>query len=178
MSYMRMDHAGWVQSNIDAYRNAEAKRIAAGRKPKSTDRGWLAAPERLTRFQSRVIDILGIVFGGIYNAPLSWDTVQWRYGGRGMSFSILSSRGLATFDNMQLTLLVFLCHEGRIRTEVDPAGRGLRLSFWPRTATGDLSRRHPSLDEAVAWFRSAMPDDHSIFYSEELDGPQPAQVAS
>ncbi len=153
MSYARMDHAEWVEAN-----NAAINR----------QRRWSEAegqPEKLTEFQARVADIIGMVFGGAYNAPINWEKANWRYG-RGASF-VAHSPQLATFDFHRLTMLLFLCHEARIRCEIDPAGpRGMRLSFWQRKATGGMGERHPNLDEAVAAFREYLPADHRIIYRE------------
>ena len=145
MSYQRMDHAAWVESN------------------------WPPPGGKLTEFQARVMDILGMVGGGIYNAPIAWRTVKWEYGRKGVSLIWHAGNGLATFDFDSLTKLVFLCHEARIRCCIDPGGpRMFRLSFWPRQATGQLYQRHPNLDEAVADFRRYLPADHRIIYKEPI----------
>ena len=157
-NYQYMDHADWIESN-----NAALNRIYAKR------RTWKPLPEKLSEFQTKVVDILGMVAGGIYNAPIPYKTVNWDYGG-GVS-ALWRFSDLSTWDGSQLSLLVFLCHEARIRCSIDPAGpHMLRLSFWQRQAGGDISRRHPNLDEAVAWFRKYLPADHRIIYKLE-DSP-------
>jgi len=139
MSYQNMDHAGWV---------ARDSKI------------------ELTEFQAKVCDILGMVFGGIYNAPINWRKVDWKYGGDGVSV-VVSDNRFSTWDFDALTRLVFLCHEARIRCELSVvAFRYLRLSFWQRAATGDISRRHPNLAEAVQAFREYLPPDHRIIYGQ------------
>lgn len=158
MSYATMDHAGWVERNI-----AASKQLAARRQRSRAKKGWDAAPDKLSPFQARVFDILGIVGGGIYNAPISWNSVDWD--GYGTGISLLWERGMSTFDFTQLTTLVFLCCEARIRCEVEPATfRALRLIFFPRCHVGSASDRHPNLAEAVNAFRAYVPSDHSIFY--------------
>src|SRR4051812_27085492 len=108
MSYARMDHAAWMQDSINSWR-----RIFSGKKR----RPKFAMPEKLSPFQERVIDIVGMVGGGIYNAPISSpDNIDWNHG---HGVSLTYGRGLATFDGWHLTLLVFLCHEARIRLEID-----------------------------------------------------------
>jgi hypothetical protein len=53
----------------------------------------------------------------------------------------------------------------------------MRLSFWQRTATGDMVARHPNLDEAVAAFREYLPADHRIIYREPEASPaEPAKA--
>lgn len=152
MSYQRMDHADWMERNNRATNHLDAKR--KGYKPK---------PETLTEFQRKVCDILGMVGGGIYNAPITHEKIDWNFGHGGVS--VTWRHPLSTFDFDELTKLVFLCHEARIRCSLAPAGPSLlRISFWQREATGDLTRRHPNLDEAVAAFRQYLPADHRIIH--------------
>jgi hypothetical protein len=155
MSYARMDHAGWMESNNRALNRVNAKR-----------KGFQRVPEELTDFQKRVVDIVGMVGGGIYNAPIS-TKIDWKYSWNGVSFTW--HREMATWDFDQLTRLVFLCHEARIRCQIESAGpKLLRLTFWEREATGDMSVRHPNLDEAVRAFREYLPADHRIIYREPV----------
>lgn len=158
MSYASMDHAAWVEQN-----NKASNRIYAHRKK------YLPAPESLTEFQAKVVDILGMVFGGIYNAPIAWNSTDWVYGS-GMSV-VLNRRKpeMATFDFCHLTSFVFLCHEARIRGSIEPGGfHSFRLSFWQRSSEGGMGRRHPNLDEAVAAFRTWLPKNHRINSKEGL----------
>lgn len=172
MSYATMDHAGWVQSNLPHH-----KKAARNQKP-SCDRfgyakGWHGAPDKLSDFHARAFDILGMTFGGIYNAPIAWDTVKWKGWGRD-AIAVSVRTDLATFDGAALTRLVFLCHEARIRCEIRPNGpRHLLLAFWQRTDRGGTAGRHPNLDEAVAAFKRYLPADHRIIYSR----PEPAWPA-
>lgn len=164
-TYQFMDHAKWMESNNRALNRQNANR-----------KGFRRLPEELTDFQKRVVDIVGMVGGGIYNAPIS-TKVDWEYGYNGVAFTWY--REMASFDFNQLTLLVFLCHEARIRCQVESAGpKLLRLSFWQRKATGDMAVRHPNLEEAVANFREYLPADHRIIYREssEAAAPQAATV--
>lgn len=160
MSYSQMDHAAWVEANNIAGRQMYKK---ASRDSYGTAIGYHGAPEKLTAFHARVMDILGMVGGGIYNAPICWNSVDWDYG-RGVSVLWKDWQSLATFDAGRLTMLVFLCHEARIRVQVEPAMKHLRLSFWQREATGCSATRHPNLDEAVAAFRKYLPEGHRIIY--------------
>lgn len=151
-TYQFMDHAGWMESNNRAANKINAKR-----------RGWVVQPETLNEFQRKVCDILGMVGGGIYNAPISHAKIDWNYGWRGVS--VIWKHGMATFDFHELTSLVFLCHEARIRCDVSPAGpRMMRISFWQRGHEGGMAERHPNLDEAVAAFRQYLPADHRVIY--------------
>jgi len=113
-----------------------------------------------------IVGMVGMVGGGIYNAPINWDKVDW---GTGVGFSGMfvpwRDGRMATFDFYPLTLLVLLCHEARIRGEVRAKSSGhMELSFFPRSHDGAMHSRHPSIDEAVAAFRKYLPDDHRIIY--------------
>lgn len=150
-----MDHAAWLESHNNAT-NAQNARSRKKWKPEPL-------PETLSDFQRRVADILGMTGGGIYNAPISYDTIRWRHGWNGVSVTWLGY--MATFDRGDLTMLVLLCHEARIRLEISPAGpHRLRLSFWQRKGDGGNSQRHPSIDEAVASFREYLPEGHRVRY--------------
>jgi hypothetical protein len=158
MTYVQMDHARWVESNNRSTNKMFAKR-----------RSHTPAPEHLSDFQAKVMDILGMVCGGIYNAPISWEKVEWQVG-RGVAV-VLRDNGFATWDFSSLTRLVFLCHEARIRCDITSHTRGyFRLFFTPRNATGGMAERHPNLDEAVAAFREYLPADHRIVFQAEAIG--------
>lgn len=164
MSIAKVDHAGWVAANMPHH-----KKAVAGRRPKrgtfGEKKGWHAAPDELTAFHERVFDILGMTFGGIYNAPISWDAIQWvGYGRDGIGIPVRWP-SLSTWDGMALTRLVFLCHAARIRCDISNHGpRGMLLAFWQRSESGGMGERHPNLAEAVEMFRAYLPDDHRIIH--------------
>ena len=165
MSYNRMDHAAWVESNNRASNQIYAKR-----------KNYKPMPETLTPFQARVMDILGMVGGGIYNAPINWDKVDWGNSGRWTAIIVPYRDGrMATFDFYPLTNLVFLCHEARIRCELRAKSAGnFELFFSERSHTGGMAERHPNLDEAVKAFREYLPDDHRIIYHPATEPMVPA----
>lgn len=168
MSYANMDHAGWVEMN-----NAAGKRMNAKRKPRRDAHGctigYSAAPDTLSPFQARTMDILGIVGGGIYNAPIAWGTVDWHHGN---GVSVIWRGSLATFDFNRLTMLVMLCHMARIRCDVSPGGPlMLRLSFQQRAEAGGMADRHPNLPEAVDSIEGMISRSHRIrFEAEQVAG--------
>lgn len=167
MSYINMDHAGWVEHQIAA--SKRTKPTAKERRMLGERRGWHAAPDTLNAFQRRAFDILGIVGGGIYNAPISWDGLSW--GPRGIWMAWRKSLG--TFDFNELTTFVLLCHEARIRGHIGPLSHHyLVVSLHERVATGPMSVRHPDIDEMLLSWRSIFPSGHSIVYS-----PTTEQVA-
>lgn len=159
MSYINMDHAGWVQRNLEAAkRHLTAADIRRG---KEKHAGWGAAPDRLNDFHERAFTILGIVGGGIYNAPFSWDTVQWWPN----SISVAWFKSFATYDFSDLTRFVLLCHEARIRGEIAPcSSRYLRIHLHERKAEGGVSREHPNLVEMIEEWRADFPTDHRVIY--------------
>jgi hypothetical protein len=131
------------------------------RRAKEHSQGWAAAPDVLNDFQKRAFTILGIVGGGIYNAPFNWDSVYWRPNAIGVSWY----KSFATYDFRELTWFVLLCHEARIRGEIAPhANRYLRVTLHERKADGGISRQHPSLDEALTEWRATFPADHPVVY--------------
>lgn len=140
MSYFTMDHAGWVE---------QAKRI------------------KLTDFQARVVDIVGIAGGGIYNAPIDWKRVDWHYSARTVLIPWQAS--FSTWDFSRLTTLVLLCHAARIRLEISPRSRvSLDLVFSERSHAGGICQRHPDIDEAVASLHSYLPKTHRLIYRDAL----------
>lgn len=150
-----MDHAGWVEGN-----NAAANEIYAKR------RNYRPAPEKLTPFQARVMDICGMVGDGIYNAPINWEKVNWGAGARHSGMFVPWRDGrMSTFDYFPLTLLVLLCHEARIRCEIRAKAAGhFELSFFQRSHEGGMALRHPNIAEAVEAFREYLPAEHRITY--------------
>lgn len=151
-TYINFDHAGWLENQLDYYR-----------RKKSPGKSSKPIPEKLNAFQRKVVNIVGTASGGIYNAPICQpDRIDWNYG---TGVSLTWMRELATWDSNTLTLLVFLCHEARIRMEIASAGpRMLRLSFWPREDTGGIAHRHPDLKEAMRDLEAAPPLEHPIRY--------------
>jgi len=73
VSYANFDHAAWAEQQIAYIKQARPK---LGK----------TMPDKLSDFQRRVLNIIGIVGGGIYNAPFTLDRVKWDIGG-GMSIS-------------------------------------------------------------------------------------------
>ena len=164
MGYDRMDHAGWVQENIGYKKRwkptpAEAKAAKAGR-------GWHGAPDVLNPFQRRVFNILGVVGGGIYNAPIHWGSVEWR-----SNFLVVNwPYELATRDFRGLTDLVFLAHDAGIRVAISPNYWKLQLIFHSRERPpegGSVCKGHPTLATAVSDHRKRFPDDHPIHLENE-----------
>lgn len=166
--YINMDHAGWVQRNIDAAR--QHKPTAAQRRAAVESKGYFGAPKELNAFHRCAFDILGIVGGGIYNAPISWDAIHW--GPRQLIVPWRFNNVFGTFDFSGLTVFVFLCHEARIRGYLESgAPGGLKIWLSERSHEGGVTQRHPSLDEALADFRKWFPADHRTIYQRPEGSP-------
>lgn len=142
MSYYRMDHAAWVERSTG---------------------------QTLSPLGRKVADILGVVGGGIYNAPIKHDNVDWSDD----YVIVVNWRGyLATVDFDRLTRLVFLCHRARIRCEISPKTfKHIELMFHQRKPDGSTAINHPTLAEAVATFERDCPADHPITYDGDRLAP-------
>ena len=65
---------------------------------------------------------------------------------------------LSTFDFDNLTQLVFLAHDHCIRIDIRPCnGSHFTLLFHPREREGGMSRRHPTIEQAIAAWRKGHP---------------------
>lgn len=173
MGYDTMDHADWVQDNLNAIR----RRKPSPRDAKAADagRGWYGAPEALNDFHCRAFTILGIVGGGIYNAPIEWDSMEWRAESLCMNWR----NELATRDFRGLTDLVFLAHDAGIRISISPNMRNLRLILHSRARPpegGSVCKGHPTLESGVASHRARFPLDHPVHLENDPRPVDPAVV--
>lgn len=135
MSYVNMDHAGWVERHTK---------------------------QTLSPFARKVADILGIVGGGIHNAPVNVNEIDWQ-SPKGMGIKVTWNREMSTWDFCQLSQMVVLCCQARVRCQINAvAPRRLSLIFHQRrdAPAEEFSRHHPGIDEMVERLR--VPDDHPI----------------
>ncbi|HTO29615.1 MAG TPA: hypothetical protein VL202_00325 [Pararhizobium sp.] len=112
-----------------------------------------------TEFTRRAVGLLVTAFRtGVYNLPVLWKRVDWRYG-NGVSFVLGNRPALASWDFNQLTRLVIGAHDECIRIEVEPHGFGyLRINMWPRKGRdGAVHERHPSIEQAITDYRNDNP---------------------
>ena len=127
-SYFDMDHAAWVKSHT-------------GKEPSALG--------------ARVAYIIGVAGGGIYNAPINVDKVNWQD-----EYTIKANwyGDMATWDFNQLTLLLCLCHHYCIRMSLRGSGPGyISMMFHQRKARdGSMSERHPEMDEAWASIKAKL----------------------
>jgi hypothetical protein len=108
----------------------------------------------LSAFQVECVDLLRRAFRAEPEAlPIVWDRVQWEWGAA-VIFPALCAR-LATFDSDALTRLVIGAHDNAIRVALYPRSANRQnIAMCPRGRRGADCERHPTIEEAVADFRS------------------------
>lgn len=111
----------------------------------------------LTPFQSAAVEVLCRACGcGPYDMGNTFKNAKWSFGS-GVSFQV-ERRHFATTDSNGLTTLVIAAHEEAMRVEISPATfTHLTISFHPRARSGDFSKRHPTIEEAIAGYRKDYP---------------------
>lgn len=124
--------------------------------PKFAGADWLKTDARrvVSDFGTKVADILGQAYCGIYHLdPGQIRAAEW---GSKYRVEIRVSRHLSTFDTNELTRMLVLCHDAKIRLEIAPCNMQLlRLIFWCREANEQhIYDRHPSMEQAIEAVRS------------------------
>jgi hypothetical protein len=111
----------------------------------------------LTPFQRAAVEVLCRACGcGPYNMGNTFKNAEWNFG-YGVSFQV-ERRHFATTDSNGLTTLVIAAHEEAMRVEISSATfTHLTITFHPRERPGDFSKRHPTIEEAVARYRKDYP---------------------
>ncbi|WWT39828.1 hypothetical protein [Microcystis phage Mwe-JY25] len=162
MSYDWMDHAQWVEDSARAFKMRAP--TARERRQMKDRRGWHAAPEHLNPFQRRAVTILGVIGGGIYNAPINWDSMLWQ-----PTYLVLTWRGsLSTVDFCRLSWGVFLAHDAAIRLEISPAMKDLQICLherWPSQPGDHFNTGHPTLENAFLAHRERFPPHHHVHFA-------------
>ena len=162
MSYDSMDHAQWVERQIASlthFTAADKKRAAMGI-------GWAAAPREMNAFQRRAMTILGIIGRGIYNAPINWETVQWRRN----YLCVTWTHEMSTIDGDALTDAVMLAHAAAIRISIQSAGRYLRILLHerkPRSPDTFWHSDHPTPEQVIERFEKRFPAGHAVHWRAE-----------
>jgi hypothetical protein len=122
------------------------------------------APPPFTKAQAE--EFFGEVFGGKHHIP--GDVKEF---GRGWKVNAYGG-WLSTFDFNNLTRLVMLAHDRCVRVEIMQGGPGrVGIGIWQRrTRTGDMTERHPTMEQALADWRKHYPAA-TVAYSSE-NGPE------
>ncbi len=122
------------------------------RKPSCAD--WVESNSRLTLTPIQRLAVEVLVEGmntGPWNLTIKWSTVDWNYGA-GVRFTMYS-KGLWTFDFDHLARLVIAAHDRCVRLDIAPAApRYFHIWVHPRERDGDMTRRHPTIKDAIARF--------------------------
>jgi hypothetical protein len=73
----------------------------------------------------------------------------------GSGWSINHCGSVATHDFNELTRMIFLAHDMCYRLQIQQGGPGgIKIIIWKRSArTGDISYRHPTIEQALAKWR-------------------------
>lgn len=120
--------------------------------------GWLkrVLKRDLSPFESTVAEILGVAYAGIYH--IEEDVLRKSAVWKDWIVQVNVYGDMATYDGMNLTALVVLCHDAAVRLSIGPVGtKALKLSFWPRAHRPErdsFATRHPFLEESAARIRS------------------------
>ena len=103
-----------------------------------------------------VADLLDTLFYGLYHIEREARRVKWS---DTHCIEVTLRMDLATWDFAHLTRLVFLCHDYCLRGEMSAAAFNyIRLTFHQRLREGNISQRHPTLEQAVSSWRERHPE--------------------
>lgn len=138
--------ADWMQEQLDALHKIAPKKY----------------PEvKMSPLAIKVADFLGEWVYGIYHlSQKELFKVDWT-NNRHIEISIYNYC-LSTFDDNDLTRLVFLAHEMALRVQIEPSTHHhLRIMFHERSHHKGPMLYHPTLDEAVNLFRQTFVERRS-----------------
>jgi hypothetical protein len=179
-SYINNDAGRWVQSNL----LASISHKPTKRESQLADeyRGWFGAAKLLTppeggqpqlnEFHHKAFRIVGVVGGGIYNAPIAWHLIHWSR--RQIIINWTWGDGFGTFDFMKLSYLFLLCHTARIRGYIAAHSRKtVELWLSERVHEGQMHQRHPNLEQVMDDFATWCPDNHMVAYPGDRPFPLP-----
>lgn len=118
----------------------------------------------LSLFQEKCFEILCHAYRcGVYDLPISWKALrqkeecskQYNLNNHYFAVNIGQRNGLATIDSNGLTNLVIGAHDNCIRVSIEAiAPRLYKIRMHKRHCReGEISRRHPTIEQAVAQYR-------------------------
>ena len=120
------------------------------------ERTWVESHlgRELTDFQRKCVELLCYAMGTApYNIQCNWNKVNWISGDYGCIF-VVSHTTFSTFDFAELTRLVIGAHDQCIRISIRPcAPNRMRIMMHKRTRAGQMSARHPTIEEAIERWR-------------------------
>lgn len=107
--------------------------------------------EKVAELERRTERVLAVTYRGIHHVPY-WNRRR-KIGSHSLKVSVLS--GLSTWDYDELTRLVIAAHDECVRLEIhSSAPRMLRLSFSLREREGNITERHPTIEQAIERIRA------------------------
>lgn len=100
--------------------------------------------------KEQAVEFFSEFYGGQHHFPKG-GVKAW-----GEGFCVVHDQGdLATYDWDKLTRLVLMAHDQCIRVSIFPnAFKSLRIAIWKREREGGLSKRHPTIEEAIELYRA------------------------
>ncbi len=107
------------------------------------------SPPKMTKEQAE--DFFGILFRGKNHIPSELKPF-------GHGWKVNAHASMSTFDFDELTRLVFLCHDRCVRAVIIQGGPGrVGIAISQRLRDGDVSQRHPTIDQALEAWRKCHP---------------------
>jgi len=101
-------------------------------------------------------DFFAAYFYGEHHIPGDIKPLGW-----GWSVTLFDNE-LSTFDYSGLTRLVLLAHDRCIRAGIGTAGMKLNIHIHKRKREGEMSERHPTLDQAIDVIRESNYYNHGL----------------
>lgn len=117
---------------------------------------WLRAYgiKDISPFGERVADLLARFVDGLHHLDRP-ERIKWSCD---HYIEVLWYGVLSSYDFSTLTRLVLLAHDHAVRVEIRPCNmRYVRLCFTPREREGNISTRHPTVEEVLAQWREPHP---------------------
>lgn len=102
---------------------------------------------------ARAVEFFADVFRGRHHIPGPSCDGAKNVRTDGYGWYVLFHSELATVDDTLLTRLCFLAHDRCLRASIRPAMRYLRVTITPRGRGASNMEDHPTLDEAISWWR-------------------------
>jgi hypothetical protein len=118
-----------------------------------------ATGQEMSELGKNVANIIGFVGGGIYNAPIKAQSVDWTHPER---IEVNWSGELCNYDFMTLSALWIACHRSIIRVSISVATFGiLKLKFWQRSQReGDIFKRLPDCEAMIELIYGMYENEH------------------
>lgn len=105
--------------------------------------------------QQEAIDFFAVLYYGEHHIPGNGLPKPF-----GLGWCVNHQSDMSTFDFDFMTRLVFLAHDRAVRASIMPSGPGrVKIAIWKRQREGRTSERHPTISEALTWWRKEHPSE-------------------